>query len=238
MEIESVLYGVTPEVILLHEGLGSVSTWGEFPRLLHAATGKGVFAFSRRGYGKSSHKPAPWGDKYMHEEADWLGGYLDKIGFKSGYLIGHSDGASIVSLYMGQTQDKRVKGIALIAPHFFVEELALTAIAQAKTTYETTNLREKLARHHAHVDDVFWGWNGAWLSDEFKQWNIESYLPLIPCKTLLIQGRQDQYGTLAQLECAKKHIETYVREVIIENCQHNPAKEQVLAVLEALKPFI
>jgi pimeloyl-ACP methyl ester carboxylesterase len=238
MEIEAKCFGVKPEIILLHEGLGSVSTWGEFPLKLHEATGKGVYVFSRHGYGKSSRKPAPWGADYMHKEADWLKSHLDEIGFESGYLVGHSDGASIASIYVGKFKDTRVKGLALIAPHFFVENFSLSSIAEAKKAFETTNLREKLARHHLHVDDVFWGWNEAWLSSEFKNWNIEKFLPTLPCPILFLQGLQDQYGTLAQLESLKKNLTQPLHEALIENCQHNPAKEQPKQTLAALKEFI
>jgi pimeloyl-ACP methyl ester carboxylesterase len=234
--LESLLIGNDPQIVLLHEGLGSVSTWGNFPHLLHDATGLGVFVYSRYGYGKSSPKPLPWSLNYFEEEADFLSELLPKIGFKQGYIFGHSDGASITSVYMGKYKDSRVKGLTLIAPHFFTEEYSLKSIRDAKTAYETGELKAKLARHHQHVDNAFYGWNNSWLHDEFKNMNIEQYLPHIPCPVHVIQGLQDQYGTLKQVESAVKHCKN-VTTTLLENCGHNPMREQTEQTLKALCRF-
>ena len=152
-----------PTLVLLHEGLGSAGLWGDFPDRLTATTGLGVFLYSRAGYGASSTIALPRPLDYMHHEAKQvLPKVLWAIGFQRGLLIGHSDGASIATLYAGNTQDHRVTGLVLIAPHFFVEDMGLAAIAQAKVAFETGDLRARLARWHTDVDAAFKGWNGAW----------------------------------------------------------------------------
>ena len=182
---------------MLHEGLGSVGLWGDFPEKLQAATGAGVFVYSRAGYGASTPVKLPRPLDYMHIEAlEVLPKLLDAIGFRRGLLLGHSDGASIAAIYAGSHQDHRVEGIALIAPHFFVEDISVASIAEIKTAYETTNLREKLARWHKDVDNAFYGWNGAWLDPEFRDWDISEYLAYIRVPVAIVQGADDQYGTM------------------------------------------
>src|SRR6266705_5072825 len=151
-----------PTIVMLHEGLGCVGLWGDFPDRLQAATGAGVFVYSRSGYGRSSPVKLPRPLTFMHEEArEVLPKVLDAIGFRRGLLVGHSDGASIDAIYAGSVQDHRVRGLVLMAPHFFTEEPGLAEIAQAKIAYETTGLRQKLARQHQNVDNAFRGWNDA-----------------------------------------------------------------------------
>src|ERR1700761_8301521 len=146
-----------PTIVMLHEGLGSAALWGDFPKKLQAATGAGVFAYSRAGYGASSPAKLPRPIDYMHIEAlDVLPKLLDAIGFQRGLLVGHSDGASIAAIYAGGVQDHRIRAIALIAPHFIVEDISVISIAEIKTAYETTNLREKLSRWHTNVDNAFY----------------------------------------------------------------------------------
>src|SRR6185437_1311075 len=150
-----------PTLVLLHEGLGSVVLWGDFPDKLAAATNCGVFVYSRAGYGKSSPVKLPRPLTYMHDEArDTLPKLLDAIGFQRGILLGHSDGASIAAIYAGSHQDHRVGGLTLIAPHFFTEDMGIASIVAAKEAYETTDLKQKLARWHKDVDNAFYGWNG------------------------------------------------------------------------------
>src|SRR5882762_484958 len=162
-----------PTIVMLHEGLGSAALWGDFPEKLQAATGVGVFAYSRAGYGASSPVKLPRPLDYMQIEAlDVLPKLLDAIGFRRGILVGHSDGASIAAIYAGSHQDHRVQGIALIAPHFIVEDISVASIAGIKTAYETTNLKAKLKRWHRDVDNAFYGWNAAWLNPEFRNWDI------------------------------------------------------------------
>src|SRR3954471_23318646 len=156
--------GDAPTLILLHEGLGSAPLWADFPEKLSAASGAGVFAYSRAGYGASTAVPLPRPVNYMHIEAlEVLPKLLDAIGFRRGLLVGHSDGASIAAIYAGGVQDHRIRGLALIAPHFIVEDISVQSIAEIKVAYETTDLRTKLKRWHRDVDNAFYGWNDAWL---------------------------------------------------------------------------
>jgi pimeloyl-ACP methyl ester carboxylesterase len=158
-----------PTVVMLHEGLGSSGLWGDFPDKLQAATNAGVFVYSRAGYGASTAVALPRPLDYMHIEAlEVLPKLLDRIGFGRGILLGHSDGASIAAIYAGGHQDHRVQGVAMIAPHFIVEDVSVTSIAEIKHAYETSSLRAKLERWHGDVDNAFYGWNGAWLNPEFR----------------------------------------------------------------------
>jgi pimeloyl-ACP methyl ester carboxylesterase len=152
-----------PTLVLLHEGLGSAGLWGDFPDKLAAATGAGVFAYSRVGYGRSSPVPLPRPLTYMQDEAETLASVMDAIGLRRGLLVGHSDGASIATLYFGAHQDHRVRGVSMIAPHFVVEDMTVAAISEAKSAYETGDLKGKLARWHDDVETAFRGWNDAWL---------------------------------------------------------------------------
>src|SRR3982074_2803295 len=153
-----------PPIVMLHEGLGSAALWGYFPEKLQAATSACVFAYSRAGYGASTPAKLPRPLDYMHIEArQVLPKLLDAIGFRGGLLLGHSDGASIAAIYAGSHQDHRVQGIALIAPHFIVEDISVTSIAEIKQAYETSDLKSKLARWHRDIDNAFYGWNSAWL---------------------------------------------------------------------------
>ena len=176
-----------------------------FPEKLQAATGAGVFVYSRAGYGASTPVKLPRPLDYMHVEAlDVLPRLLDKIGFRRGLLLGHSDGASIAAIYAGSHQDHRVEGLALIAPHFIVEDISVASIAQIRNAYETTNLKEKLSRWHKDVDNAFYGWNGAWLDPEFRDWDISEYLAYIRVPVAILQGVDDQYGTMRQVEIAQE----------------------------------
>src|ERR1700684_102785 len=186
-----------PTIVMLHEGLGSAALWGDFPDRLQAATGMGVFVYSRAGYGASTSVTLPRPLDYMSREAlDVLPVLLDTIGFARGVLLGHSDGASIAAIHAGGSNDHRVPGVVLIAPHFIVEEISLASIAEIRKTYETTDLRSKLARWHQNVDNAFYGWNDAWLDPDFRRWDISEYLAYIRVPVAMLQGDDDQYGTL------------------------------------------
>src|SRR6202140_5972739 len=162
-----------PTIVMLHEGLGSAALWGDFPDRLQAATSACVFVYSRAGYGASTPVKLPRPLDYMHIEAlEVLPKLLDTIGFRRGLLVGHSDGASIAAIYAGGVGDHRIRGLALIAPHFVVEDISVTSIAQAKQAYESTDLRSKLERWHNDVDNAFYGWNGAWSDPAFRGWDI------------------------------------------------------------------
>ena len=185
-----------PTIVMLHEGLGAVTTWGDFPARLAEKTGAGVFVYSRAGYGKSSTIALPRPLDYMQREAtDVLPQLLDAIGFRRGILLGHSDGATIAAYYAGSVQDHRVRGLVLIAPHFFMEDSNIAAIRKTVETYETTDLRAKLARHHADVDAAFRGWSGAWLDPGFAKFDTTDALAYIRVPILVLQGAADPYGT-------------------------------------------
>ncbi|MGY3371147.1 pimeloyl-ACP methyl ester carboxylesterase [Bradyrhizobium sp. GM2.4] len=169
-----------PTIVMLHEGLGSVGLWGDFPEKLREATSAGIFVYSRAGYGQSSKVALPRPLDYMQREAlDVLPKILDAIGFRRGLLLGHSDGASIATIYAGAHQDHRLNGLVLIAPHFIVEDISVKSIADIKTAFETTDLKAKLARWHTDVDNAFYGWNAAWLDPKFRDWDISEYLAYI-----------------------------------------------------------
>lgn len=224
-----------PTLVLLHEGLGCAALWGDFPQRLADVTGCGVFVYSRAGYGASSPAALPREPDYMHVEAlDVLPRVLDAIGFRRGLLIGHSDGASIAAIYAGGIQDHRVRGVALMAPHFVVEDVSVASIAQAKAAYETGDLKPKLARWHSDVDNAFYGWNSAWLDPRFHDWDISESLAYIRVPLLIIQGEDDQYGTQRQIEVAQEECYCPVDVALLSGVGHSPyreAPEKTLAVL-------
>jgi len=227
-----------PTIVMLHEGLGSVGLWGDFPDKLQAATGAGVFAYSRAGYGASTPARLPRPLDYMHiEAAEVLPKLLDAIGFRRGLLLGHSDGASIAAIYAGSRQDHRVRGIALIAPHFIVEDISVASIAKIKTAYETTELKAKLARWHKDVDNAFYGWNGAWLDPQFRDWDISEYLAYIRIPVAILQGVDDEYGTMRQIEIAREECYCPVEVTEIPGAGHSPHREAPGATLNAIADF-
>ncbi|HKY85657.1 MAG TPA: alpha/beta hydrolase [Pseudorhodoplanes sp.] len=227
-----------PTIVMLHEGLGCVGLWNDFPDRLAAATGVGVFVYSRAGYGQSSGVKLPRPLTYMHEEArDTLPKLLTAIGFRRGLLLGHSDGASIATIYAGSIQDHRVRGLILIAPHFFVEDVSIASIADAKTAYAQTDLRGKLARWHKDPDNAFRGWNDAWLDPGFREWNITQELAYIRVPILIVQGEGDQYGTVKQIAAAQEECYCPVEVTLIPGARHSPQKERPDATLKAVSDF-
>ncbi len=190
--IEAAWWGPPPEaaptLVLLHEGLGCVALWRGFPEALAEATRCGVFAYSRPGYGQSDPAALPRPLSYMHEEARRLTAVLDAACVWRTVLIGHSDGASIAAIAAGSHYDARVRGLVLIAPHFFVEDESVRGIEAAKRGYEAGGLRAALAPYHRDVDNAFWGWNGAWLDPAFRSWRIDEFLPHIRMPVLLVAG--------------------------------------------------
>jgi pimeloyl-ACP methyl ester carboxylesterase len=227
-----------PTLVLLHEGLGSAALWGDFPQKLAAATGAGVFSYSRAGYGASSRAQVPRPLDYMHREAlDVLPKVLDVIGFQRGLLIGHSDGASIAAIYAGSVQDHRICGLGLIAPHFIVEDLGIASIAGIRDVYAQTDLRIKLARWHGDVDHAFYGWNDAWLDPEFRAWDISDMLAYVRVPIVIVQGADDQYGTLRQIEIAQTQCYCPVEVELIPGVGHSPQREAPEATLKALADF-
>jgi len=227
-----------PTVVMLHEGLGSVGLWGSFPDELAAATGTGVFVYSRAGYGKSSGAKLPRTTSFMDEEArEVLPRVLEAIGFRRGFLLGHSDGASIATIYAGSVQDHRVRGLVLIAPHFFTEELGLAEIRRARKSFVSGALREKLAPWHADVDTAFRSWNEPWLDPAFAKWDITDALGYIRVPILIVQGENDQYGTPRQLEAAKDECFCPVETVVLPGTRHIPHREAAELTLKAIADF-
>ena len=227
-----------PTIVMLHEGLGSAALWGDFPAKLQAATGAGIFVYSRAGYGASTPAKLPRPVDYMHVEAlEVLPQLLDAIGFRRGMLLGHSDGASIASIYAGGHQDHRLRGVLLIAPHFVTEEVGLAAIAATRTAYETTDLKAKLARWHQDVDSAFYGWNDAWLDPEFRNWDISEYLAYVRVPLAIVQGTADQYGTERQIEIAREECYCPVDVTMISGAGHSPFRVMPGPALAAIAEF-
>jgi len=228
-----------PALVLLHEGLGCVGLWNDFPDKLAQATGCGVFVYSRAGYGRSSPVKLPRPLSYMHDEArETLPKLLDAIGFKRGILIGHSDGASIAAIYAGSHQDHRVGGLILMAPHFFTEDMGIASIEEARKAYETGDLRARLSRWHADVDNAFKGWNGAWLDPDFRKWDITEFLAYIRVPILIVQAEDDQYGTAKQIEAAERECYCPVEVALLKGARHSPQRDKPEATLQAMSDFV
>ena len=228
-----------PTLVLLHEGLGSVAMWRDFPARLAAATGCRTLVYSRYGYGQSDPLETPFGTDYMHREGrEILPAVLAALEIENPVLVGHSDGASIGLLHAGAGHP--VAGVVVMAPHCFVEDISISSIAAAKLAFETTDLPAKLGKYHRDVHRTFWGWNNIWLHPDFRAWNIEDCLPHITCPILAIQGEDDEYGTMAQIEAiaagARKAAD--VELLKLADCRHSPHKDQVVAVIEAINRFV
>jgi pimeloyl-ACP methyl ester carboxylesterase len=228
-----------PTIVMLHEGLGSVGLWGAFPDRIAAATGAGVFVYSRAGYGGSAPGKLPRGTTFMHEEAcDVLPRVLNAIGFQRGLLLGHSDGASIAAIYGGSVQDHRVRGLVLIAPHFFIEDMGLAEIERARAAFNAGPLREKLKRWHADVDCAFRSWSEPWLHPDFRKWDITEALGYIRVPILIMQGDGDQYGTLRQLQAAERECFCPVETAVLPGIRHDPAREAPDLTVNTVAVFI
>jgi len=227
-----------PTIVLLHEGLGSVASWAGFAEALSTATGVGVFAYSRAGYGRSSPSKLPRPISFMHDEAcQVLPRVVDAAGFRRGLLVGHSDGASIATIYSGSIQDHRVRGLVLIAPHFISEDMGIAEIARAKAAFERGPLRAKLARVHANPENAFYGWCGPWLDPEFRNWDIRDALAHIRVPILIVQGENDQYGTVRQIEVAHEECYCPVEVALLPQTRHAPHREAAEATLRAITDF-
>ncbi len=227
-----------PTLVFLHEGLGCVEHWRDFPRQISAQTGFGAFAYSRLGYGRSDSVELPRPLRYMHDEAQLLPEVLRAVGIEEALLIGQSDGASIAIIYAGSGHRSGLRGLILEAPHVFAEEVGLQSIDAARKAFLTTDLPAKLAKYHGqNVEVAFWGWNRAWLDPGFRSWNLESYLPGIQVPTLVIQGKDDQFGTVKQVEAVKQQAGSPVEVLLLPGCGHAPHRDQPEAVLEAISRF-
>ncbi len=221
--------------MLLHEGLGSVGLWRGFPERLAQATGRRTIAFSRFGHGQSDPPAKPRTPAFMHEEAlEALPELLTELHIDQPILVGHSDGASIALIHAAHHP---VKAVVAIAPHVFVEEVCIKEIEQARVAYQTTDLRDRLARHHLDPDAAFYGWNDVWLDPAFPQWDITGELERITCPLLLIQGEHDQYGTLAQLDAIEQRARGAVTRLHLD-CKHSPPTERPRETVEAIARFI
>jgi pimeloyl-ACP methyl ester carboxylesterase len=228
-----------PTIVMLHEGLGSLGLWRDFPHRLAKATGHAVFAYSRAGYGNSQQADLPRPTDFMSDEAmNSLPDVLDEIGFERGILLGHSDGASIAAVYTGSHDDPRIQGLCLMAPHFFTEPLTISSIAAVRQAWRKSGLRDKFAGYHKSPEHTFLGWTDVWLNDDFPGWNIEAVIPGIRVPVLVIQGEDDQYGTLAQIESLQKNLKSPLDTEILKECRHAPQFEQPEVTLRLITEFI
>jgi pimeloyl-ACP methyl ester carboxylesterase len=224
-----------PALVFLHEGLGSMGLWRDFPDRLAARLGTRALIYSRFGYGQSDGLETNRAPSFMHGEAlDVLPALLSRLGIERPLLVGHSDGASIALIHAAVHP---ARGLALMAPHVFVEPVTVASIARIREAYRTTDLRERLARHHAHVDDAFLGWADTWLLPHFLAWSIEGLVPRIAAPMLLIQGRDDEYGTLAQLDRIEALAVAPTSRLVLDDCGHSPHRDQKRTVLEAIAAF-
>ncbi|HUC61360.1 MAG TPA: alpha/beta hydrolase [Alphaproteobacteria bacterium] len=238
-----------PTLVFLHEGLGSLSLWRDFPAAVAAATGCPAFVYSRQGYGKSDPVALPRPLDFMQREAMGpLPALLQAAKIDDAILIGHSDGASIALVYAGLREKAsatradggpRLRGLAVLAPHVFVERFCVDAIARTDEAYRTTDLRARLERHHGtNVDCAFRGWADCWLDPKFLAWNIESYLGSIAVPTLVIQGEDDEYGTLEQVARIRRGVRSPVETLVLRQCGHSPQRDRPDATLDALALFV
>ncbi len=240
--LEYRIWGPSPEtaptLVMLHEGLGCVAMWRDFPAQLSAATGFGVFAYSRAGYGQSDPAALPRPLDYMTIEArQVLPQVLDKAGAQRCVLLGHSDGATIAAIYAGSIFDPRVRGLILMAPHFFTEEIGLQSIKATQEAFGTSDLSARLANYHLDPQATFQGWCDAWLHPEFRDWNVADVIDYLRIPTLAIQGRDDQYGTLAQISEINTRSYAPVETAIFDHCRHAPHIDQPEATLAAISEF-
>lgn len=228
-----------PVWVFLHEGLGSVAMWRDFPSRLCTALGVRGLVYSRPGYGASTPRPLDevWGPDFLHQQAlEVLPALLVALGVDAHthppYLFGHSDGGSMALIYAAH-RPEAVSGIVVLAPHILVEEVSIRSIAAAKQAYLTTDLKHKLARYHHDSDSAFWGWNGVWLSPAFRAWQLHAEVARLRCPVLAIQGLDDEYGTLAQIHgIGQAAPQTQLLE--LPHCGHSPHKDQAEAVIAAV----
>lgn len=227
-----------PSLVFLHEGLGSVAMWRGFPARVAEVTGCPALVYSRYGYGGSDVLAEPFAVDYMHREArEALPELLAKLGVERPILVGHSDGASIALIYAGTYPDG-LRGLVALAPHVFVEDVSVRSIREAKVAFETTDMPQKLARYHADARRTFYGWNDIWLAPDFRRWNIEEYLPPIRCPVLAVQGVDDEYGTMAQIEAVAAQVAGPCELVKIEACGHRLHRDQHDLTLAAIARFV
>ncbi len=238
--LETVRYGgdpARPAIVMLHEGLGSISQWRDFPERLGERTRCSVVAYSRYGHGSSDVLREKREPEYMHHEGEVvLPALLAQLGVERPVLFGHSDGASIALIYAG-AQPGAARALILEAPHVFVEELSVRSIAEAKIAYATSDLPAKLARHHADADATFRGWNDIWLDPRFRAWNVEAYADRVRVPVLLIQGDADEYGTTAQLDAIAARVAAS-EVLMVPRAGHSPHRDAPELVLARIASFV
>ncbi|HEU0196255.1 MAG TPA: alpha/beta hydrolase [Nevskiaceae bacterium] len=230
-----------PWLVILHEGLGSVALWKDFPARLCEACGVRGLVYSRPGYGRSTPRPHSehWAPDFMHRQAsEVLPALLDALHAPPRYgLFGHSDGASIALIHAAKFPDRTAAAMVL-APHILVEEQSIASIAEARKAYLNTSLRDKLAHYHADVDSAFWGWNDAWLNPAFHNWSIQALLPDIRCPVLAVQGEKDAYGTMAQVDGIAAALPARQCQLLrLKDCGHSAHLDQPQAVITAARSF-
>ena len=232
-----------PVIVFLHEGLGSVSMWKDWPAQLCTALGYRGLVFSRYGYGKSTQRPdhERWSPDFMFEQArDALPAIFRAVGLDTArdrpIILGHSDGGSIALIYAA-LYPEALSSLIVLAPHIKVEDVSVQSIAEAREAYLMTDLPKRLARYHSSPDSAFWGWNDAWLSPAFRDWNIESLLSRITCPVLAVQGVDDEYGTLEQVRGIRRRAPQTVL-AILEDCRHSPHKDQPVELARTIKGFL
>jgi len=227
----------SPTLVFLHEGLGSISQWRDFPARIVAGTGLPAIVYARYGHGQSDVLQQPHGVDFMHRDAlESLPEFLRQLGIERPILIGHSDGASIALIYAGAGHP--LQGLVAMAPHVFVEDISIQGIVAAKRVFETTDLPQKLARHHRDPLKTFYGWNDVWLAPAFRGWNIEGFLPAIKCPLLAIQGQDDEYGSMAQVDAIARQVSGPVEVLKLEHCAHSPHQDQPEIVAKAIVEFV
>jgi pimeloyl-ACP methyl ester carboxylesterase len=237
LEVLRIAGADAPTLVFLHEGLGSVAMWREFPQKAAAATGCATVVYSRYGYGQSDVLREARAVDYMHVEAlEVLPQLLQALDISDPVLVGHSDGGSIALIHAAANAATR--GLVVMAPHVFVEDISVKSIAEAKTAFENTDLPQKLGRYHADAAKTFRGWNDIWLHPDFRSWNIEEVLPRIHCPVLAIQGFDDEYGTMAQLDAIARGTGGPIELLRLADCRHSPQRDQPAVVLEAMVSFV
>jgi len=242
-KLESVWHGPAPEVaptlIFLHEGLGSVSMWKDFPQKLSRYTGCGALVYSRLGYGNSEKCDLPRPLNFMNKEGlEVLPEIISSCKIQKYIIVGHSDGASIALIHAGSETANKLLGIINEAPHVFCEKLTISSIKKLRENFYSGNLRERLKNYHKDIDLTFNAWAEVWLDNEFTKWNIESYLPQIKVPQLIIQGNNDEYGTLAQVEAISRKSAGVVETCFLENCGHSPHRDQKSKTLQIMSEFV
>ncbi len=231
--------GGKPVLVFLHEGLGSIRQWRDFPAQVARATGCRALVYDRYGYGQSDVLQEPRRTvRFMHEEGlASLPALLSLLKIEDPILIGHSDGASIALIHAGAGH--KVRGVAAMAPHVFIEPVCLSSIRKARETFESTDLPEKLGRYHRDARKTFYGWAEVWLDPEFEGWDIrEDYLPQVRCPVLAIQGRDDEYGTMAQLDEIARRVAGPCELLKLEGCGHSPFRDRPEQTLQAISAFV